>query len=91
MNVLSAENLEISYGKFTVFRDLNVEIQITKIHYNYWSEWFWEVDIITNEVLKNVFQIDVRVMIEPYNGAPVCFGYDSVFQEENAEIYNELK
>lgn len=41
--------------------------------------------------VKNVFQIDVRVMIEPYNGAPVCFGYDSVFQEENAEIYNELK
>ncbi|SDY38576.1 ABC transporter [Bacillus sp. 166amftsu] len=30
MNVLSAENLEISYGKFTVFRDLNVEIQKRK-------------------------------------------------------------
>ncbi|MDM5155912.1 ABC transporter ATP-binding protein [Bacillus sp. DX1.1] len=45
------------------------------------------VEIITNEVLKNVFHIDARVMIDPYNGAPVCFGYDSVFQEENTEIY----
>lgn len=45
------------------------------------------VEIITNEVLKSVFHIDARVMIDPYNGAPVCFGYDSVFQEESAEIY----
>lgn len=45
------------------------------------------VDIITNEVLKDVFHIDARVMIDPYNGAPVCFGYDSVSREENTEIY----
>ncbi|PGZ20476.1 ABC transporter ATP-binding protein [Bacillus cereus] len=45
------------------------------------------VDIITNEVLKDVFHIDARVMIDPYNGAPVCFGYDSVLREENTEIY----
>ncbi|MGG8383898.1 ABC transporter ATP-binding protein [Bacillus sp. R-CC1] len=45
-------------------------------------------EIITNEVLKEVFHIDARVMIDPYNGAPVCFGYDSVVsQEEKIEIY----
>ncbi|MGR5941929.1 ABC transporter ATP-binding protein [Bacillus pacificus] len=45
-------------------------------------------EIITNEVLKEVFHIDARVMIDPYNGAPVCFGYDSVVsQEEKVEIY----
>ncbi|WP_459499969.1 ABC transporter ATP-binding protein [Bacillus sp. C1] len=45
------------------------------------------VEIITNEVLKSVFHIDARVMIDPYNGAPVCFGYDSVFQEDHEELY----
>jgi iron complex transport system ATP-binding protein len=45
------------------------------------------IEIITNEVLKEVFHIDARVMIDPYNGAPVCFGYDSVFQEEKVEMY----
>jgi len=45
-------------------------------------------EIITNEVLKEVFHIDARVMIDPYNGSPVCFGYDSVVsQEEKVEIY----
>lgn len=27
-------------------------------------------EIITNEVLKEVFHIDARVMIDPYNGSP---------------------
>ncbi|GAA0429205.1 MAG: ABC transporter ATP-binding protein [Bacillota bacterium] len=35
-------------------------------------------DIITNEVLKEVFEIDARVMIDPYDNSPVCFGYDSI-------------
>lgn len=27
-------------------------------------------------------------MVDPYNGAPVCFGYDSVVsQEEKVEMY----
>lgn len=40
------------------------------------------VEIITNEVLRSVFHINARVMIDPYNGAPVCFGYDSVTNED---------
>lgn len=35
-------------------------------------------EIIINEVLKEVFYIDVCVMIDLYNGVFVCFGYDSV-------------
>ncbi|EQB37205.1 ABC transporter ATP-binding protein [Virgibacillus sp. CM-4] len=34
--------------------------------------------IITNPVLKEVFEIDARVMIDPHDNAPVCFGYDSI-------------
>jgi len=45
------------------------------------------LEIITNEVLKRVFHIDARVMIDPYNGAPVCFGYDSALQEGRAKVY----
>ena len=44
-------------------------------------------EIITNEVLKEVFHIDARVMIDPYNGAPVCFGYDSVVSQEEKSKY----
>lgn len=40
------------------------------------------VQVITKEILKKVFNIDARVMIDPQNGAPVCFGYDSVFEEQ---------
>ncbi|EMA6344374.1 ABC transporter ATP-binding protein [Bacillus cytotoxicus] len=45
------------------------------------------VEIITNDVLRSVFHIDARVMIDPYNGAPVCFGYDSVTKEEDTDLY----
>ncbi len=31
---------------------------------------------ITAEVLRNVFQIEARVMEDPLRGTPVCFGYD---------------
>jgi iron complex transport system ATP-binding protein len=44
-------------------------------------------EIITQEVLKEVFHINARVMIDSYNGTPVCFGYDSVLQqEENTDV-----
>jgi iron complex transport system ATP-binding protein len=44
-------------------------------------------DIITEDVLREVFEIEARIMIDPYNGAPVCFGYDSIGkkQEESFE------
>ncbi|WDL89752.1 ABC transporter ATP-binding protein (plasmid) [Priestia aryabhattai] len=42
------------------------------------------LEIITPKILKDVFHIDARVMIDPHNGAPVCFGYDSVLSEEEA-------
>ncbi|MGA8942609.1 MAG: ABC transporter ATP-binding protein [Thermoactinomyces sp.] len=43
--------------------------------------------IMTKEVLKKVFQIDARVMIDPHCGTPVCFGYDSALQEEVTGIF----
>ncbi|MGM9923656.1 MAG: ABC transporter ATP-binding protein [Bacillus sp. (in: firmicutes)] len=45
-------------------------------------------DILTKEVLKQVFEIDARVMIDPSNGAPVCFGYDSVSVQEERVYAN---
>lgn len=39
-------------------------------------------EIITQEVLKEVFHINARVMIDSYDGAPVCFGYESALQQE---------
>lgn len=43
---------------------------------------------ITQEVLKEVFQIDARIMIDPTNGAPVCYGYDNIAQQEvDNEVY----
>lgn len=39
-------------------------------------------EIISEDVLKEVFQIHARVMIDPYNGSPVCFGYESALPEE---------
>ncbi|KSU88594.1 ABC transporter ATP-binding protein [Priestia flexa] len=35
-------------------------------------------EIITPETLKTVFEIEARVMVDPYTGAPVCFSYDSL-------------
>ena len=45
------------------------------------------LEIITKNILKTVFQINARVMVDPQNGAPVCFGYESVLQEEQQEVY----
>ncbi|MFJ7747561.1 ABC transporter ATP-binding protein [Peribacillus sp. NPDC097295] len=42
---------------------------------------------ITPEVLKEVFQIDARIMIDPTNGAPVCYGYDNIVQQEDKDVY----
>ncbi|KWW13008.1 MULTISPECIES: ABC transporter ATP-binding protein [Peribacillus] len=39
-------------------------------------------EIITPAILEEVFRIDARVMIDPANGAPVCFGYDNLSQQE---------
>nr|WP_239534522.1 ABC transporter ATP-binding protein [Priestia taiwanensis] len=44
--------------------------------------------IITKDVLKNVFQIDARVMIDPHNGAPVCFGYEETEEIEKVLVTN---
>ncbi|MBU3113509.1 ABC transporter ATP-binding protein [Clostridium lacusfryxellense] len=35
------------------------------------------IEVITTEVLKEVFQIDARIMIDDSNGAPVCFSYEA--------------
>ncbi|MEH6940620.1 ABC transporter ATP-binding protein [Bacillus sp. JJ722] len=43
--------------------------------------------IITKEVLKEVFQIEARVMVDPVSGAPVCFGYDCILEEEKEVVY----
>ncbi|UOQ42587.1 ABC transporter ATP-binding protein [Halobacillus salinarum] len=42
-------------------------------------------EIIHSEVLEKVFHIHARTMIDPYNGAPVCFGYESALQENTSE------
>ncbi|CAH0291181.1 putative siderophore transport system ATP-binding protein YusV [Peribacillus sp. Bi96] len=39
-------------------------------------------EIITPAVLEEVFRIHARVMIDPANWAPVCFGYDNLSQQE---------
>ena len=33
--------------------------------------------VMTKEVLRRVFDIDARLMKDPYNGVPVCIGYES--------------
>lgn len=33
-------------------------------------------EVITRDVLKEVFHIDARIMIDSHNGAPVCFSYE---------------
>lgn len=38
-------------------------------------------EMIQKEILKAVFHIDARVMIDEENNAPVCFGYDSSLEE----------
>lgn len=38
-------------------------------------------EIITPEVLRQVFQIEARVMIDPRDGVPVCFSYDNAQAE----------
>ncbi|MGE8022324.1 ABC transporter ATP-binding protein [Peribacillus frigoritolerans] len=45
-----------------------------------------EGEIITPAVLEEVFRIHARVMIDPANGAPVCFDYDNLSQQE---VYKE--
>ncbi|MEW8955924.1 ABC transporter ATP-binding protein [Clostridium sp.] len=35
-------------------------------------------DVITKPVLKEVFNIEARIIIDETNGAPVCFGYDNI-------------
>lgn len=40
------------------------------------------VEVITKDVLEKVFAIEARVMIDPENGAPVCFGYDSMLEAD---------
>ncbi|SDZ09859.1 ABC transporter ATP-binding protein [Thermoactinomyces sp. DSM 45892] len=39
-------------------------------------------ELVTVDILKQIFHIDARIMIDPFNGAPVCFGYESVLLEE---------
>jgi iron complex transport system ATP-binding protein len=44
------------------------------------------VKIITKEVLKEVFNIDARVMMDDTIQAPVCFGYDSLVEDCFIEV-----
>jgi iron complex transport system ATP-binding protein len=41
-------------------------------------------EMITPEVLKQVFCIDARVMLDPRDGVPVCFSYDNLQTEKKA-------
>jgi len=34
-------------------------------------------DIITPDILQKVFRINARVMVDPFNDAPVCYGYEN--------------
>jgi iron complex transport system ATP-binding protein len=42
-------------------------------------------EILEKGTLKQVFNIDARIMIDPDNGAPVCFGYDTFLEQELEE------
>lgn len=44
-------------------------------------------EILAKDVLKEVFHIDARIMIDPENGAPVCFGYDTLLAQERGGPY----
>lgn len=41
-------------------------------------------EIITHDVLNQVFHIDARIMLDPENGAPVCYGYESYLRNKVA-------
>lgn len=41
-------------------------------------------EIITRDVLNQVFHIDARIMLDPENGAPVCYGYESYLRNKAA-------
>ncbi|MVO98395.1 ABC transporter ATP-binding protein [Paenibacillus lutrae] len=41
-------------------------------------------EIITKDVLNQVFHIDARIMLDPENGAPVCYGYDSYLRNKSS-------
>lgn len=43
-------------------------------------------DIIEANVLRHVFEIEARVMIDPVSNAPVCYGYESIQEKEPAFI-----
>ena len=46
-------------------------------------------EILAKDVLKKVFHIDARIMIDPENGSPVCFGYDTLLAQEQGGPYGD--
>lgn len=46
-------------------------------------------EILEKDVLKEVFHIDARIMIDPENGSPVCFGYDTLLAQEQGGPYGD--
>jgi len=40
-------------------------------------------EVVTAEVLREVFHIDAQVIAEPRNGRPVCISYDLIKKQEN--------
>lgn len=40
-------------------------------------------EIITKKVMREVFQIEARIMFDPEISAPVCYGYDSLMEGKN--------
>lgn len=40
-------------------------------------------EIITKNVMREVFQIEARIMFDPEINAPVCYGYDSLMEGKN--------
>lgn len=37
-------------------------------------------EILTQEVMEEIFQINAKIMIDEENGSPVCYGYDTVME-----------
>ncbi|WP_205138005.1 ABC transporter ATP-binding protein [Virgibacillus halotolerans] len=46
-------------------------------------------EILEKDVLKEVFHINARIMIDPENGSPVCFGYDTLLAQEQGGPYGD--
>ncbi|MGG0889271.1 ABC transporter ATP-binding protein [Cytobacillus horneckiae] len=44
-------------------------------------------EIMTRDVLREVFNIEARIIVDPYNGVPVCLGYESAHSTEKIQEF----